>query len=92
MSNQRRADFYFYFYNCSTRWWWILQICPDLLRDPEADVGTQSEHVLHLLRCGGDQRDVQGEVALLQVLQVVVKLGLTGMSDTCPGKGHTLQQ
>lgn len=56
---------------------------PDLLRDFKADVGTQSEHVLHLLRCGRDQRDVQGVVAVLQVLQMIVKLGLTGVFYTC---------
>lgn len=30
----------------------------DLLRDFKANVGTKSEHVLHLLWCSGDQWDV----------------------------------
>lgn len=46
-------------------------------------MGAESEHVLHLLQCGGDQRDVQGVIAVFQVLQLIVKFSLTGMSYTC---------
>lgn len=53
---------------------------PDLLRDFKADVGAKSEHVLHLFRCSGDQWDVQCVIAVLQVLQMIVKFGLTRVS------------
>ena len=51
--------------------------------DLKANMGAEPEHVVHLLWCRRDQRDAQHVVIVFQVLQMIVKFTLTGMSETC---------
>lgn len=54
----------------------------NLLRHSEAHVRTELQHLLHLLRGGWNKRNIQGVLAVLNIMHLTVKLALVLVLQT----------